>query len=77
MKITLSIDEQVLTRARALAQRRGLSLSLMVQESLDALIAADRSQVVAELEQLWQEAGDSGGGTWSRDELYDRSERRK
>jgi hypothetical protein len=59
MKITLSIDEQVLTRARALAQRRGLPLSLMVQEGLDALIAADRSQAIVELERLWQEEGDS------------------
>jgi hypothetical protein len=60
MKVTLSLDEQILARARTLAQRRCTSLSMMVQEWLEALTAADRSQAVGELERLWQmEEGDS------------------
>ena len=61
MKVTLSIDESILALARTLAQRRGTSLSGMVQEWLEALTAADRSQAVAELERLWRM--EEGGAT--------------
>jgi hypothetical protein len=72
MKVTLSIDDQTLVRARFLAQRRGTSLNQMLREYLESLIASDSAQAVAELDRLWNEVvGDSGGWTWNREEAYD------
>jgi succinate dehydrogenase flavin-adding protein (antitoxin of CptAB toxin-antitoxin module) len=73
MRVTLSIDDQTLARARLLAQRRGTSLNLMIREYLESLIASDSAQAVAELDRLWnEEEGDSVGWTWNREEAYDR-----
>jgi Family of unknown function (DUF6364) len=73
MNVTLSIDDQTLTRARLLAQRRGTSLNQMIREYLESLTASDPAQAVAELDRLWnEEEGDSGGWTWNREEAYDR-----
>ena len=73
MNVTLSIDEQTLSRARQLAQQRGTSLNQMIRDYLDSLTARDPVQVVAELRRLWQEEeGDSGGWKWNREEIYDR-----
>jgi CRISPR/Cas system-associated protein Csm6 len=74
MNLTLSIDDQTLTRARMLAQRRGTSLNQMVRDYLETLTASDPAQAVAELKRLWrEEEGDSGGGwTGNREDAYDR-----
>jgi uncharacterized protein DUF6364 len=73
MNVTLSIDDQVLTRARQLAQRRGVSLNEMIRDYLEMLTASDPGEAVAELQRLWdEEEGDSGGWKWNRDEIYDR-----
>jgi hypothetical protein len=73
MNVTLSIDDQTLSRARTLAQRRGTSLNQMIRDYLATLTASDPSQAVAELERLWrEEPGDSGGRGWSREDAYDR-----
>jgi len=62
MKVTFSIDDATVARARFLAQRRGTSLSQMIREHLESLIAIDSAQAVAELDRLWkEEAGNSGG----------------
>jgi len=73
MNVTLSIDDQTLTRARQLAQQRGTSLNQMIRDYLDSLTASDPAKTVAELERLWKEGkGHSGGRKWNREELYDR-----
>jgi hypothetical protein len=60
MKVTLSIDDQTLARARILAQRRGTSLNQMIRDYLESLIESDSAQAVAELDRLWNEGvGDS------------------
>lgn len=67
MKVTLSIDDQTLARARLLAQRSGTSLNQMIREYLESLTASDSAHAVAELDRLWNEGvGDSGGWTWNR-----------
>lgn len=74
MKITLSIPEHTLGRARQLAQERGTTLDQMIRDYLEALTVHDPSQAMAELERLWkEETGDSGGWIWDREEAYDRS----
>jgi hypothetical protein len=75
MNVTLSIDEEVLARARALAARRGTSVNQLIRDYLQE-IAADLStdEVLAELEDLWaRSAGESDGRGWSREELHARS----
>lgn len=73
VNVTLSIDDQVLSRARQLAHRRGTSLNQIIRDYLESLTSDDPAQVAAELERLWtEEEGDSGGWTWNREEVHDR-----
>lgn len=75
MNVTLSIDDEIVERARDLARQRGTSLNQMVRDYLTQL-AADRSpeELVAELERLWATSrGNSGGERWTREEIHDRS----
>ena len=74
MNVTLSIDDQTLARARQIAQQRSTSLNQMIRDYLESLTTSDPSLAVAELQRLWnQEEGDSGGWTWNREEIHDRS----
>jgi hypothetical protein len=75
MNVTLSIDDEILARARELAARRGSSVNQLIRDYLQE-IAADLSpdDVLAELEDLWTRgSGDSGGRVWTRQELHARS----
>ncbi len=74
MNVTLSIDEELVSRARELAAQRGTSLNGMIRELLeDATSATSREVRLAELEGLWATGeGHSGGRRWTREELYDR-----
>ena len=75
LNVTLSIDEELLARARELAERRGVSLDQMISEYLQELAAERTSEaVVAELTALWNESsGNSGERPWTRGELHERS----
>ena len=74
MNVTLSIDEELVRRARELAAQRGTSLNGMIRELLqEATSATSREAMLAELEGLWGKSeGDSRGRRWTREELYDR-----
>ncbi len=75
VNVTLSIDDELLTRVRALASRRGTSLNQMVRDYL-AEVAAEQGpdEILSELERLWSEApGASEGRKWTRDELHERT----
>lgn len=74
MNVTLSIDDELLSRARELAGRRGTSLNQMIRDYLQEM-ASDLSseEVLRELNGLWEESsGDSGGRGWTREELHER-----
>jgi hypothetical protein len=75
MNVTLSMDEELIVRARRLADRKGTSLNQLIRDHLEALTALEsRSTALEELETLWRnEAGDSKGERWTRDSLYDRA----
>jgi len=51
------------------------SLNQMIRRILEEMTAASSTEVLLdELEALWTEdAGESGGRRWRREELYDRS----
>jgi hypothetical protein len=75
MNVTLSIDDETLTRARELAARRGTSLNQMIRDYLEE-VASDLSsdEVLLELNALWEsDSGDSRGVRWTREELHERT----
>jgi hypothetical protein len=75
--LTLTIDEDVLRRARIRALEQDTSVNALVREYLERFAgdaAAYREAIRELLEIAERHAGSSGPGgrTWTRDELYDR-----
>lgn len=76
MNVTLSIDDDLLARARSFAEQRGGSLNQIIRDYLAELTAREgRGAALEELERLWDEEPGSSGGkrTWTRESLYDRA----
>ena len=75
MNVTLSIDDEVLARARKLASQRGTSVNQMIRDYLEEIASGLSSEeILRELNLLWKEgSGNSGGEGWTRDELHDRT----
>lgn len=75
MNVTLSVDEDLIARARRFAERRGTSLNQLIRDYLEELTAREaKDTTLSELESLWErEPGASGGRTWDRESLYDRA----
>ena len=74
MKITLSIDDRGVAKARRIAAARGTSLNQLVRDSLEELTRqSDARDVLEELDAMWSEGTGRSVGPWVRDELYDRS----
>jgi len=73
MNVTLSIDEQIVERARKKAAVLGKSLNQLIREYLQGLAGgddADRS--IEEFNQL-SGSGHSRGWRFNRDEIHERS----
>lgn len=73
--MTLSIDDETLSRARDLAARRGTSLNQMIRDYLEE-VTSDLSsdEILRELHAQWEKSsGDSGGKRWTREELHERT----
>lgn len=74
--LTLSVEEEVLRRARVRAAERGTSVNALVRDYL-ARLAGEQSgrsaahNIVALAERSKASSG-SGGRTWTRDDLHDR-----
>ncbi|MFN2382795.1 MAG: DUF6364 family protein [Gemmatimonadota bacterium] len=73
--LTLSVEDQVLQRARTVARSLGKSVNQLVREYLERLTSQDDARRdVEELERLSEQAGGhSRGWKFNRDELHDRS----
>ena len=71
--LTISVDEDLLQRARALARKQGTSLNALLRGYLENLVGEQPGEAVAdELLMLMQEhGGRSGGRKITRDELYE------
>lgn len=73
MNITLSIDEQVVARARKKAEVLGKSLNQLIRDYLQSIAGSgDAEQSIAEFERL-SGRGHSRGWRFNRDELHERS----
>jgi hypothetical protein len=72
MNITLSIDEQIIERAREKLRAVGKSVNEEIREHLRQ-VAGDDGSVEKDIEFLRRTAGrgDSHGWRWNRDEIYE------
>jgi plasmid stability protein len=74
--LTLSLDAELLKRARIRALERDTSVNALVRDYLEKLAGqADETDAIRGLVELAQksESGSGPGGrTWTRDELYER-----
>lgn len=74
--LTLTVEEDVLRRARGRALELGTSVNALIRGYLDQLAGkSTAAEGVAEFLQATQGAGagrESEGRTWKRDDLYDR-----
>lgn len=73
VNVTLSIDDQVVERARKKAEALGKSLNQLIREYLQRLGGSDDAERwAAELKSL-SGTGDSRGWKFNRDEIHERS----
>ena len=74
MNITLAIDEQLVKRARKIAQAQGKSLNQYVREQLERLTARDDAAGwIAEFECLSRQSkGNARGWRFDRDAAHER-----
>ena len=74
--ITLSVDAEILKKARKVAIDKNTTVTEMIREFLVAIAkrgAEERAAAVKALEQSFKKHGrDMGRRTWTRESLYDR-----
>ncbi len=74
--LTLTVDADLLKRARISALARGMSVEALVLEYLEELAgqhkAGDAITALLELAQQSCSRGGTEGGAWTRDELHER-----
>ena len=71
--ITLSIDEQLVERAREKLRATGKSINQEIREHLQHIAGEDDLELERDLEMFKQRVGqgNSKGWKWNRDELYE------
>jgi hypothetical protein len=79
MNVTLSIDDQLVERAREIARQQGKSLNALIRDYLQSLTAEQRGPRLSEqFQRLWAErTGHSGEGRFDREDLYEERLRRR
>ena len=74
MNVTLSVDDRVVAEARRIAALRGTSLHQLVRDFLSELTRVDVAEsAIAQLDTLWAEERYRSQGTWTREQLHERS----
>ena len=73
MKLTISVDDDTLDRARALARRRGVSLQDLLRQMLASLVGTRTANDTADelMDLLRNSPGNSGGASISRNDAYE------
>lgn len=72
MNITLSVDQQLVARARRRAQSLGKSLNQLIRDYLQTLADDDPDHSIEEFKRL-SGGGNSRGWRFNRDEIHERS----
>ena len=73
MNVTLSIDEQLVARARKKADALGKSLNQLIRDYLQKLAGGDDPERSIEEFKHLSGRGNSRGWRFNRDEIHDRS----
>jgi len=73
MNVTLSIDEQLVARARKKADALGKSLNQLIRDYLQKLAGGDDPERSIEEFKRLSGRGNSRGWRFNRDEIHDRS----
>lgn len=74
--LTITVDEEVLRKARIRALEQGSSVNAVLRELLEAYAGVRDSQAAAAADLIAlskKSRSRRGGRRWTRDELYDRS----
>jgi hypothetical protein len=73
MNVTLSIDEQLVARARKKAEALGKSLNQLIRDYLQGIAGGDNPEM--SIEEFTQLSGDGNSRGWrfKRDEIHERS----
>ena len=72
MNVTLSIDEQLVARARKKAESLGKSLNQLIRDYLGGLAGGDNAEQSIEEFKRLSGRGHSRGWRFSRDEIHER-----
>jgi replicative DNA helicase len=73
MNVTLSIDDQLVSRARQKAQAMGKSLNQLIRDYLQSVAGGgDPERSIEEFKRL-SDQGHSRGWRFNRDEIHERS----
>ena len=74
MNVTLSVDDEIIARARQRAEALGTSVNQLMREYLEQLAGkSDPNEDAAEFERLSKLSnGDSRGWKFDRDEIHER-----
>jgi hypothetical protein len=73
MNITLSIDEQLVARARKRAKALGKSLNQLIRDYLQKLAGGDDAEQSIEQFKRLSGSGNSRGWRFDRDQIHERS----
>jgi hypothetical protein len=72
VNVTLSIDEQIVARAREKAEALGKSLNQLIRDYLQTVAGGDDAERSIEEFKSLSGQGDSGGWRFNRDEIHSR-----
>jgi Family of unknown function (DUF6364) len=72
MNVTLSIDEQVVDRARRKAEAMGKSLNQLIRDYLQSVAGGDDTERSIEEFKKLSGRGNSRGWRFNRDEIHER-----
>lgn len=79
MKITFSIDDEIVKKVRKIATDKNTTLTAMVRDYLTSIVKSDAPARKADADKLMETfekvSRDMGPRTWSREDLYDRPRR--
>ncbi len=74
MNLTITIDDEVLRRARIRALHQGTSVNALLRDFLESYagsdIEADARRGLVTLARASTASSDPGGRTWTRDDIY-------
>ena len=73
MNVTLSLDEQLISRARRRAETLGKSLNQLIRDYLESLAGGDDPEASIEEFRRLSGHGHSRGWRFNRDEIHERS----